>query len=292
MSNKVEPIPMHRTGSATGFAGCASDTLHSVLVMGILNVTPDSFSDGGDLKDPQALKQKAREMIAAGVNIIDVGGESTRPGHQKVSPGEELQRVLPAIKIIREISSDLPISVDTQKAEVAQLALEAGASIINDVSGLSYEKDGQKMASLIKKHGCKIILMRNRPLKEPVADSCKKQFQELIDKCTSLGVDKSQIILDPGLGFGDLASGDYSSLPGGSASANTNLVLSVNDYSLGYPVLIGASRKRFLGEMSGQTDSKKRLVESLSFAVLASHSGASIVRVHDAAETIQALREN
>jgi dihydropteroate synthase len=260
-----------------------------IQVMGVLNVTPDSFSDGGELKNERLIKQKVLDMINAGVGIIDVGGESTRPGHKEVKAKEEIRRVLPAIKIIREISTDVSISIDTQKAEVAEKALQAGATIINDVSALA----DQKMPEVIKKFDCQVILMRNRPLdEEDLVGSCKNQFEEIVEKCLSLGISKEKIILDPGLGFGDLASGDFSSLPGGNPAANTQLVLSANDYSLGLPVLIGASRKRFLGEMSGQKNAKDRLAESLSFAVLAAYSGASIIRVHDVVETIKALQES
>ncbi|MEX2028557.1 MAG: dihydropteroate synthase, partial [Candidatus Curtissbacteria bacterium] len=257
-------------------------------VMGVLNVTPDSFSDGGELKNEKILKKKVREMISAGVDIIDIGGESTRPGHKKVGSDEEIRRVLPAIKIIREISTYTPISIDTQKAGVAEKALLAGADIINDVSAFA----DPKMPDVIKQYDCPVILMRNRALDTTdLIGDCKRQFEEIVKNCLSLGIRKEKIILDPGLGFGDLTSGDFSSLPGGNPSANTQLALSVNDYSLDLPVLIGASRKRFLGKMSGQKDAKKRLSESLSFAVLAAFSGASIIRVHDAVETIKVLRE-
>lgn len=260
----------------------------TVSVMGILNVTPDSFSDGGELKNQSQLKEKIRNMVAAGVDIIDIGGESTRPGHQRVNASEELSRVLPVVEITKGISARTLVSIDTQKAAVAEKALEAGADIINDVSALS----DQKMPDVIKKFNCRVILMRNRPLDaNDLIGSCKRQFEEIVKNCLSLGISKDKIILDPGLGFGDLASGDFSSLPGGSPSANTQLVISINDYAVGLPVLIGASRKRFLGEMSGEKNAKKRLTESLSFAVLAKYNGASIVRVHDAAESIKALRE-
>lgn len=257
-----------------------------IQIMGILNVTPDSFSDGGELKNQKLLKQKIEEMLNAGVDIIDIGGESTRPGHQKVSISEELSRVLPAIKIVREISSYVPVSIDTQKAEVAEKALKAGATIINDVSAF---KD-KRMPEIIKKYNCPVILMRNRPLSaKNLIASCELQFREILRTCESLDIDKSKIILDPGLGFGNLASGDFSALPGGDPAANTQLVLSIKDYSYGLPVLIGASRKRFLGSMSGQQEAKKRSTESLAYAALAVHSGAAIIRVHDVAQTVQVL---
>jgi dihydropteroate synthase/2-amino-4-hydroxy-6-hydroxymethyldihydropteridine diphosphokinase len=266
----------------------ARDVKKLVKVMGVLNVTPDSFSDGGDLKNKKAIEQKVREMIDAGVDIIDIGGESTRPGHDSVGALEEISRVLPAIKIVREIAPQIPISIDTQKAEVAEKALKAGASFINDVSALS----DKKMPEVLKKYDCQIILMRNRPLDaNDTVGSCRKQFEEIIQNCRSAEIAEDRIILDPGLGFGDLASGDFLLPPGGNPAANTELVLSINNYSHGLPVLIGASRKRFLGTMSQQTDAKKRLPESLAFAVLAKYSSAAIIRVHDVAETVKALRE-
>lgn len=259
-----------------------------VQVMGVINATPDSFSDGGELKNKDILRQKVQEMISAGADIIDIGGESTRPGHRKVETSEEISRVLPVVKSVREISSDILISIDTQKSEVASKALEAGADMINDVSALS----DPKMPEVIKEHGCQVILMRNKPLdKKDLVGSCRKQFEEIVRNCGHKGIGKDKIILDPGLGFGELSTGDFASLPGSNPSSNTQLILSIDSYSLGLPVLIGASRKRFLGTMSGQGNAKLRLAESLSFAVLAKYSGAAIVRVHDVRETIQALRE-
>lgn len=255
-------------------------------VMGILNATPDSFSDGGELKTISRIKRKVRGMIEDGVDIIDIGGESTRPGHHKITAEEEIDRVLPALKAVREISSHIPVSIDTQKARVAEKALEAGANIINDISALS----DSRMSEVIKKFNCQVILMRNQPLQAAdLIGSCKRQFEEIVKNCLALGLDKKKIILDPGLGFGDLKTGDFSALPGGDPAANTQLVTSIERYDMGLPVLIGASRKRFLGEMSGRKDAKKRLSESLAFAVLAKHSNADIIRVHDVKETIEML---
>lgn len=256
------------------------------LVMGILNATPDSFSDGGELTDEKIIEKRVKEMISAGADILDVGGESTRPGHTKVSADEELNRLLPVISSIRKISKTIPISVDTQKAAVAEAALKAGASFINDISGLS-DKD---MASVIRKYGCSIILMRNEPTGKDVVKGCQKQFEKIVSFAESQGLKKDLLLLDPGLGFGNLKTGDYKSLPGSDYKANLLLILNLQEYSLGMPVVIGASRKRFIGGMTGEESAKDRLAGSVALAVMAKQAGAGIVRVHDVAETIQAFR--
>lgn len=260
--------------------------INKPLVMGILNATPDSFSDGGDLTDKKVLKKRIKTMLEGGADILDVGGESTRPGHNKVVAAEELKRILPVIKIIRKISKDIPISVDTQKASVAEEALIAGASFINDVSSLGDEK----MAKVANKFGCSIILMRNQSTRANIISDCKRQFEKIIEKAKKNGVDNSRILLDPGLGFGDLTSNDYKSLPGSDPEANLELILRISDYSLGLPVVIGASRKRFIGELTGVKDAKDRLGGSLVVAMLSVQAGAAIIRVHDVVETNAALK--
>ena len=257
----------------------------NTLVMAIINATPDSFSDGGELSTSGDLEKKIKELAQAGADILDVGGESTRPGHQKVPAAEEIERVVPAIKTIRKFSKTIPISIDTHKAAVAEAALRAGANFINDVSALS----DPQMAEVVKKYGCSIVLMRNQPLSKDVIKSCRKQLAAIVKNAESGGISREQIILDPGLGFGDLAKNDFVSLPGGSPSANMQLMLELSAYSGGLPVLIGASRKRFLGEMSGQKIARERTVESLAAALIAAYSDAAIVRVHDAPQTSRLL---
>lgn len=256
------------------------------LVMGILNATPDSFSDGGELSDEKTIEKRVESMISAGADILDVGGESTRPGHTKVSADEELIRLLPVIKSIRKVSKTIPISVDTQKAAVAEAALEASASFINDVSALS-DKD---MSSVINKYDCSIVLMRNEPTGSDLVEGCRKQFEKIVSFAKSQGIKKDRVLLDPGLGFGDLKTGDYKSLPGSDYKANLLLILKLQDYSFGMPVVIGASRKRFIAEMTGEESAKDRLAGSVALAVIAKQAGAGIVRVHDVAETISAFK--
>ncbi len=256
------------------------------LVMGILNATPDSFSDGGELENEAVIKKRVQEMIQSGADILDVGGESTRPGHQKVSEKEELGRILPVIGVIRNVSKTIPISVDTQKASVAKAALQAGASMINDVSALS----DRKMANVINDFGCSVILMRNKPTGQDVIKGCKEQFEKIVKKAEKEGVGKNKILLDPGLGFGDLKKADYKTSPGSDPAANILLILGLQKYSLGLPVVIGASRKRFLGDITGVEKAKDRLTGSIAAAIMAQQAGAAIVRVHDVAETIQAFK--
>ncbi|HET7672911.1 MAG TPA: dihydropteroate synthase [Candidatus Saccharimonadales bacterium] len=267
-------------------AGGSQLSADKTLVMGILNATPDSFSDGGDIADPGRLDTRIREMINAGADILDIGGESTRPGHEKVDAGEETARVVPVIRAIRKISKTMPISVDTQKVEVAEEALRAGASLINDVSAFS----DKKMAEVVRKHACSVILMRNEPTGSDTVANTKQQFERIIEEAEKHGVDKKYLLLDPGLGFGDLKTGDYSLSPGSDPAANLELIRSISKYSHGLPVVIGASRKRFIGDITGEKDVKKRLGGSLAAAILAAQAGAGIVRVHDVAETVQAFK--
>lgn len=267
-------------------AGAAPVEVNRTLVMGILNATPDSFSDGGDLADETILKARVRQMIQEGADILDIGGESTRPGHKKVREKEELKRILPAIKSIRSISKTIPISIDTRKASVARAALEAGANLVNDVSALS---DG-KMAGVIQSFGCSIILMRNETTGKDVISGCRKQFEAMVGYAENQGLKKDRLLLDPGLGFGDLKTGNYKLPPGSDPLANILMILKLKEYSLGLPVVIGASRKRFIADMTGIEEAKDRLAGSIAAAVMAKQAGAAIVRVHDVSETTQAFK--
>lgn len=255
-------------------------------IMAILNPTPDSFSDGGEIQEKSILDNKISQIIANGADIIDVGGESTRPGFTPVESKEEKARVIPVIEAIRRQSQSIPISIDTQKAVVAEAALNAGANIINDISALA----DSKMASIATKFYCPIILMRNIGIEKNVLTETKKQFEQIISKAIKSGISSEQIILDPGLGFGDLASQNFTMLPGGDVKANIELTKNITSYSHGYPVLIGGSRKRFIGEMMKEPEPKKRISGSVELAVMAAQSGAYAVRVHDVAETAEALK--
>lgn len=266
--NEWDPLPL---------AGGGVLTIPHIQVMGILNATPDSFSDGGEIDDPRVLEQRVESMLDVGVDIIDIGGESTRPGHDPVSADEELHRVLPVIGLVRHHDPGIPISVDTRKATVAEAALNAGASLVNDVSGLS----DPDMAGVVRSLRCAYIAMRANDCVSPIVASCRRQLAFLVDRATKAGIPRSSIIVDPGLGFG--------TRPGASVEDNLALVDAATEYSLGRPVLIGASRKRFVGAISGEPDPKRRLTGSVAMAVRIAHAGAAIVRVHDVKETVEAL---
>ncbi len=246
-------------------------------VMGILNATPDSFSDGGRLDDDRVLASTIATMIAAGADCLDVGGESTRPGHAPVPPDEEATRVLRVIEAIRA-QSQIPISIDTQKAAVAASALDAGATMVNDVSGLG----DPAMGPLVAGRGCSIVLMRHQDLSGDIVAACKAELHDIIAQAANAGIRRSQIILDPGLGFG--------ARPGPHVDDNMALVDGVASYDHGLPVLIGGSRKRFIGAMMDETDPRRRLAGNLEVVRRAHAAGAAWVRVHDVAETVDQLR--
>lgn len=249
--------------------------LEGPLVMGILNATPDSFSDGGAIVDPAARDRRIEEMLAAGADILDVGGESTRPGHTPVPADEELRRVLPVIEAIRAVNEDVPISVDTRKAEVASKALIEGASFVNDVSSLG----DPAMAGVVVEQGCAYVAMRSADCHGSILDACADQINELVSRATESGIPGDCLIVDPGLGFGVR--------PGPHPEDNLALIDSIAAYSMGFPVLIGASRKRFVAAIA-----EEDLVSaSVSVAIRAARAGAAILRVHDVAETVAALGE-
>lgn len=254
-------------------------------VMAIMNATPDSFSDGGLLSTDEKLQSRIKEVVSARADIIDVGGESTRPGgHMPVAGNEEAKRVIRVIKAIRTHNSTIPISVDTQKVLVARLAIAAGADFINDVSGLT----DNLLASYVAEIGCSIVLMRHKSLAEPIIDNCRKQMAELVIRAVKKGIAKDRIILDPGLGFGDLQHSNFSSLPGRHRAANLELAINPLKYSGRFPVLIGASRKRFIGQLTGKDNAQDRRAGSVVIAALAFGAGAKIVRAHDVRATVQA----
>lgn len=242
--------------------------------MAILNATPDSFSDGGRLLAD--LDGRIRSAVAAGADLLDVGGESTRPGHTPVPVDEELRRVLPVVRACVRIAPHVPVSIDTRKAVVAEAAIDAGAALVNDVSGLG----DPGMAAVVRKADAGIVLMRHRGLKGDAVQACQRELGDLVAKARAAGIPDDAIAVDPGLGFGDP--------PGGDVAANWALLRGVRSYAQGFPVLIGASRKRFLAE--GEPVAQRRVAQSVRAAVEAVQAGAGIVRVHDVAETRQALQ--
>ena len=261
-------------------------SLEKTLVMGILNVTPDSFSDGGrSFSVDDALKQ-AEKMISGGADILDIGGESTRPNSARVSTDKEIRRVCPVIEKISK-SFDIPISVDTSKREVAESAVEAGAEIINDVSGLRFD---EKIAEVAAKYKTAIILMHLRGefetmhKQEAVSDilcEISKGFRQSIAKAESFGVKKGQIALDIGIGFSKTFEQNLELL--------AKLDKLISEFSE-YPMLVGTSRKSFIGKILNDAPTDKRLYGSLATNAIAVWNGANIVRVHDVKETVEILK--
>jgi len=254
-----------------------------VRIMGIVNATPNSFADSGNFLTLDARLAQAEQLIAEGADILDIGGESTRPGADPVPLDEELRRVIPLIKAIRQKSA-IPISIDTYKAETARQALAAGAAIINDISALRYDTE---MAGLVAESGAPIILthmqgspktMQDKPEYENVVREVADFFREKIAALTSLGVPKEKTILDPGIGFGK------------TRSHNLSLLKHLDVFAeLGCPLLLAHSRKRFLGGLTGTTDPRERDLPTAVVAALVAAKGISMVRVHNVAATRQAL---
>ncbi|MHB9112040.1 MAG: dihydropteroate synthase [Thermoleophilia bacterium] len=253
-------------------------------VMGILNVTPDSFHDGGRYLNYVLAVTRAREMAAAGAGIIDVGGESTRPGAQPVAAEEELKRVTPVIEALAA-DPGLPVSIDTSKAAVASAALEAGATMVNDVTAL---RGDAEMATVVAEAGCPVCLMhmlgeprtmQKNPQYGDVVAEIIDFFRERIEFAVSHGVKRENIILDPGIGFGK------------TLKHNLEILRRFDELAtLGLPLLIGVSRKRFIGMIMDDEDSSRRLPGTIAANLIVFEKGAVIFRVHDVAENFQALK--
>lgn len=245
-------------------------------IMGILNVTPDSFSDGGHFDTVEKAVSHARQMIEEGVDIIDIGGESTRPGHTPLSFKEEMDRVLPVIEKIREFS-DIPISIDTYKAESMDLALSAGADIANDIWGFKKDPD---MKDVVKKHDSPVILMHNKEVAEykDFKIDYVEDIKESIKLAKEAGIGDDKIILDPGVGFAKNYKRDLQAIK------------YLDSYvKLGYPVLLATSRKRFIGAATGVDNPLDRLAGTIATTVYGATLGASIFRVHDVKANKEAL---
>ncbi|MBZ4689089.1 MAG: Dihydropteroate synthase [Cereibacter sp.] len=253
-------------------------------LMGILNVTPDSFSDGGRFAAPEQALAQARAM-AAEADILDIGGESTRPGAAEVAMAEEIRRTAPVIAALREAGLRAPVSIDTRKAAVAEAALAAGGDIVNDVSAMAFDP---AMAAAVARSGAPVCLMHARGTPETMAGETGyadvlldvyDYLNERIEAAVAAGIARERIIVDPGIGFAK------------TAEQNLALIRRLSLFhALGCPVLLGASRKRFIGALGGAEQADRRMPGSVAVALAGAAQGAQILRVHDVAETRQALR--
>lgn len=254
------------------------------LIMGVLNVTPDSFSDGGRFVDRHTAVRHARAMVAAGADIIDIGGESTRPGAAPVWEGEEAERVVPVIEALAD--EGIALSIDSRNALVMEKAIEAGAHIINDVSALTHDPDSLALAARLN---VPVVLMhaqgdprtmQDDPHYDHVVLDIYDYLAERIAACEAAGIQKANIIIDPGIGFGKRVVRDNMDLINGLMLFQT----------LGCPVLLGASRKRFIGAITGVESAEERVIGSVAAAIMGAEQGANIIRVHDVKETVEAIK--
>jgi dihydropteroate synthase len=264
-------------------SGKSLDLTHP-RVMGILNVTPDSFSDGGKFMSLESAVTQATRMIDEGADIIDIGGESSRPGAEPLDAEQEIHRVVPVIEAIRRRSS-VVISIDTYKAVTARAALSAGADMVNDISALRLDPD---LAGVVAERKVPLVLMHMlgepRTMQEnPRYVDCIREISEFfrarIDHAVSMGIDRTKLVLDPGIGFGK------------RPVDNLDILTRLGEFrSFGLPLLVGASRKSFIGAIDSGATVEQRLGGSIAAAVIAAMNGADMVRVHDVRETVQAIR--
>ncbi len=252
------------------------DTKNHTYIMGILNVTPDSFSDGGRFRRLDDALKHAEEMIRDGADILDVGGESTRPGHTRITDSEETERVIPVIEKLKQ-EFDIPVSIDTYKSSVAKASLQAGADMVNDIWGLKYDKD---MASVIAGYHAACCLMHNReePVYQDFLPDVLNDLRESVCLAKEAGIDGGKIILDPGVGFGK----DY--------EMNLAVIRHLDRLQeLGYPILLGTSRKSVIG-LTLNLPSDQREEGTLATTVYGMTKGCSFVRVHDVKANLRAIR--
>ena len=254
------------------------------VLVGILNVTPDSFSDGGDFLDPEPATRHAAAMLDEGAGIIDIGGESTRPGSDPVAQNEEIRRVIPVIERILTVRPGTVISIDTYRAETAAAALEAGARVVNDVTALHGDP---RMASVVAEAGCPVILMHMKgepktmqeaPFYEDVVREVRDFLAQRAQYAVAAGVRPENVIVDPGIGFGKKLEHNLALL------RNLDAIV-----DLGFPVLVGASRKRFIGEITGVEEARERVFGTVATTVLAHQKGVTFFRVHDVRANRDAL---
>lgn len=245
-------------------------------IMGILNVTPDSFSDGGKYFSVNEALKHARQMVLEGADIIDIGGESTRPGYEKISDEEEIERVVPVIEAIKK-HMDIPVSIDTYKPAVAKAAIQSGADLVNDIWGLKYDLD---MAKVIAETGVCCCLMHNRETADYThfIDDCLSDLKETIRIAKEAGIADDKIILDPGVGFGK------------TYTHNLLVLKHLKDFhSLGYPLLLGTSRKSVIGNTL-DLPANERVEGTIATSVMGVMAGMSFVRVHDIQANYRAIQ--
>ena len=264
--------------------GQSLDLTHRALLMGIVNVTPDSFSDGGSFLDPLAACKQGLKLVEEGADILDIGGESTRPGSHSVPLEEEIQRVIPVIEKLRRETKAL-ISIDTNKAPVAQAAMDAGADIINDITGL---RGDANMTSVVSQSGAGVIIMHMKGTPRTMQDAPAYQdimseigdfFRQSVALALSSGIDPMSIALDPGIGFGK------------TPEHNRQLLVEIGSFAkTGHPILVGASRKSFLGWLAGSSAMDDRFWPGVATTSLCRERGAKIFRVHDVKPHHDALR--
>lgn len=269
----------HRTG--------AIDLGDGPVVMAILNVTPDSFSDGGEAFSKDSALSKASRLIEEGATILDIGGESTRPGGKKVEADEEIQRVAPIVELIKR-EFDIPVSVDTSKASVAKAVLEVGADIINDISGFRFDPEmanavAESNAGCVLMHltGSSFDSMHEQSIDGDPAIAVTSGLKESVKTAAEAGIGRSKICVDVGIGFGKTAAQNFGLL----CSLD-----SISDCFPGTPMLVGVSRKSFLGNATGIEDPSKRVAATCAANTIALCKGADILRVHDVEEAIQTIR--
>ena len=250
--------------------------------MGVLNLTPDSFSDGGKFNKTNKGIKHAFEMISAGANLIDVGGESTRPGSKTVNLKNEWNRIY---RILRLVCKKVPVSLDTRKSEIMEKGIKLGVKIINDVSGLNYDK---KTLDILKKYQIPFVIQHSKgtPENMQIKPTYKNElleiydfFEKKIEYLRSIGIKHSNIILDPGIGFGK------------NLKHNMNLISKISIFhSLGFPILVGNSRKRFIKEIAKKNDSKNRIGGTVASSIYLMMQGVQILRIHDVNELIQGVK--
>ncbi len=260
------------------------DFSKKTYIMGILNVTPDSFSDGGLYFDKSSAVERAYQMVEEGADIIDIGGESTRPGSEPVSIKEELKRIIPVIEAIAS-KIKVPISIDTYKSEVARLALDAGASMVNDISGLRFDP---KMPEIVSEYKVPVVIMHIKgtpkdmqvnPVYEALIPEIMDYFRMGIKIATKAGISEDKLIIDPGIGFGK------------TFEHNLEIINNLHEFTLfRKPILLGPSRKAFIGKILGDAPVSERIEGTAAVVAISIMKGANIIRVHDVKEMVKVAK--